>query len=123
MNKRQEKRLRNVVRALRDAQQSEELRDNFTMTFIFNDCHTPGCALGHYVARNDLQGSYCRKGRHLVDNSTGEMTDLLEIGKKHFGLRYADTFALFGASGCAGATTPAQAADYIERFIERSGSN
>jgi hypothetical protein len=114
-------RLLNVARALREA----PLPKAFCMQFWTYDdsrlergfpCGTPACALGHYAARADLQDEFFINHRGRLD--TIERDELpIRLAVKHFGLTEAETDRLFEMWGCGGATTPIEAAEYIEAFV------
>lgn len=116
-------RLLNVARALREDPDPPK----FCMAF-FHDCGTPGCALGHYAARNDLQSAFYlrRKSDWLgIRTKTGRAAgpaigfDDIRVSE-HFGLScYDEAEELFGTRGCGNAKTPIKAAEYIEAFVER----
>jgi hypothetical protein len=117
MNK---KRLLNVAKALRESKNP----DTFTMRCTQHTCGTPGCALGHYVARTDLQRTFkpmkrvtdpfgiahFRYGRRTIGFSN-------EAVLKHFGITEAQHYKLFDTYGCGQAKTATEAAAYIERFV------
>ena len=116
-------RLLNVARALRESKKPEE----FTMHFYAADCGTPACALGHYAARHDLQDCFALdQDGDLVEVGTddGEGFQLLTSWDfadvlNHFGITLDEADKLFSSHGCSGATTPIEAAEYIEQFVER----
>jgi hypothetical protein len=98
-------RLLNVARALRESEHPEK----FTMRELVNMCGTPGCALGHYASRGDLQDVFLIDGYRMTTVGAGSIYD---VTLAHFG-----EDELFGALGCGEAKTPVQAAEYIERFV------
>lgn len=108
MNK---ERLLNVAKALREARNPEA----FTMRTIAHPCGTPACALGHYAARPDLQDAFILTSEGTLVSTDGESPFEMEL--KHFEISAEQEYELFGAWGCADATTPIAAADYIERFV------
>jgi hypothetical protein len=141
MNKIHQKRLLNVAKALRDAAKVPLLKKVFTMQIFGwdrqakvgdkivdldqkpdNTCGTPACALGHYAARTDLQRAF--KLKHGDVQTTSGSPDVSGVCYEHFGLLelwgHGDEWIeLFADNGCGGATTPLQAAKYIEKFVAR----
>lgn len=122
MNK---ERLLNVAKALRESPNPEQ----FTMDRVTNTCGTPGCAIGHYVARQDLQSEFLPipPGDHYMTDSGGTGHVRLRDGStiyftskkllRHFDMENDEYEELFGGDGCNDAQTPNAAADYIERFV------
>ena len=108
MNK---ERLLNVAKALRESPNP----DAFTMRTIAHPCGTPGCALGHYAARRDLQDAFNLDHAGYLTSISDESPFETEL--KHFGISEEQEDELFGAWGCADAKTPLAAAEYIERFV------
>ena len=130
--------LLNVVRALREAQEDSHFVQDFTMRRFVNTCGTPGCALGHYAHRRDLQSMFVMVQPN--GNSAGieyaNETDFVKLAswsiprawvrfgdkalQDHFGITLDETEELFEATGCNSAKTLAEAADYIENiFVPR----
>lgn len=127
-------RLLNIARALRESPEPED----FTMKRYFNQCGTPACALGHYVARTDLQSDFYhgRDGtiRHRVYGIV--WYDDPDI-QAHFGINREECMELFASpgdetdeedadgnllvhdGGCGRARTAIEAAEYIEAFVAR----
>lgn len=96
----------------------EKLRRERT---IPHNCGTPSCALGHFALRGDLQRTFTltskgqlvlRKKKHRSLHADSE-----EI-RDYFGLVDDDAELLFGSEGCNKATTPTEAADFIEAWIK-----
>ncbi len=139
MNKVQAKRLLNVAKALRESQVPKA----FTMSCFVNTedylgdrfgsvpegfCGTPGCALGHYGARPDLQKLmeikvYADNDACLVykRQDPGEEYDVSQEDRRvqdHFGIDLQESHELFDFDGCGEAKTPKAAAQYIERFVK-----
>lgn len=94
----------------------------------WGECGTPGCALGHYAARRDLQRTFTLQTEgEMVDVCTanGEWVafpledSVLEVFEEHFDLSASEVERLFGPDGCGRAKTPNKAADYIERFVKQ----
>lgn len=121
-------RLLNVAKALRESPNPEQ----FTMGRVSNPCGTPACAIGHYVARPDLQSDFkpVPPDHHLMSDTGGTGHVLLSDGKAvffsskqlrdHFDLDECDFDDLFNGSwGCDDARTALQAAEYIENFVAR----
>lgn len=122
------KRLRNLVRVLREAHENEKLRRDFTMErFGFYNphgkCGTPACAFGHYAVRRDVQRTFKMDWRGIVFAAgrlaIPEPADFAQDIAPHFGISSEECNELFENDGCGKAQTPAQAANYIEQFIER----
>jgi hypothetical protein len=150
MNKRQSNRLLNVAKALREYPHPER----FTMSCYIHDldtvhkswCGTPGCALGTYASRPDLQRVF--KVKYATDSQWNEKTQtyleiqapylgyrggvdvtyrddvelashLDEEALEHFGLELEEAEELFNETGCGNAQTPIEAAKYIEKFVAR----
>jgi hypothetical protein len=131
MNK---ERLLNIAKALRESPAPEK----FTMDAIVHSaCNTPACALGHYAARTDLQAAFVLRphvwGMYAADR--GPASEFLRYDGpevcKHFDITPTQACELFKDSeedddgnelpcGCGGAKTAIEAAEYIERFVERN---
>lgn len=136
MNKRQASRLLNVARALREYEHPER----FSMDFYLHGdefavdiqdeietkkewCGTPGCALGTFASRPDLQRLLTVE-RHedgqpyMAFRGEGEEAyyDTEEL-QDYFGIEWDEAIDLFSSSGCGGATTPISAANYIDKFV------
>lgn len=122
MNTQQANRLLNVARACRESEHA----DKFTMTKFTYSCGTPGCALGNYAGRGDLQKVFSIRwsddlqaldlffrDRETVENS-------VEI-QNYFGVSKSEAWRMFSLSGCNNAQTPEAAADYIEQFVRDKG--
>jgi hypothetical protein len=107
-------RLLNVARALRESRNPEQ----FTMGRYVNMCGTPGCALGHYAARHDLQ-DYFRLNQHWLESSRPDPMEIIYGAMDHFEITEKQSDELFSEVGCGNAKTPIQAAEYIEAFVER----
>lgn len=116
-------RLRNVVRAVREG------KTDINMSMFFHSCGTPGCAMGHYASRGDLQSTYLgigwmqrRDDRKWPEDR--ESDGKCELGMfldfaNHFDISYDECTELFGGYGCSKAKTKKGVADYIEDFITR----
>jgi hypothetical protein len=113
-------RLRNAALAVRGARE-----DKFTMHRIVFDCGTPGCALGWYAYRMDLQSEFridacqLRPGVSTYFLSYKAKGSFLDAAAEHFGLSWEQASELFGSWGCGAARTPAEAEAYIVAFIAR----
>lgn len=118
MNK---ERLLNVAKALRES----PAPDDFDMGSYANGCGTPGCALGHYAARTDLQAAF-----RLAQGLTQACPTLQTVSGsyaawdskavlEHFGIDEAQAIELFDVVGCNAARTAVEAAEFIERFVAR----
>lgn len=106
--------LLNVARACRECRKPEE----FTMRIIGHNRGTPGCALGQYAARDDLQTVFILDDHgdlRIVNRVPG--IGITSTVQAHFGIDEFEDDELFGSRGCGGAKTPPQAAEYIERFV------
>jgi hypothetical protein len=119
MNK---ERLLNVAKALRESKNPER----FSMkTFIHGKwgetpehwCGSPACALGHYVARPDLQSEFYVHESHMLRRNTHKAV-FTQGFVDHFGIEFEEYDELFDEQGCGNAKTPEEAAQYIERFVE-----
>lgn len=123
-------RLLNVARACRETL----FPDHFDMSCYGHTCGTPGCALGNYVARRDLQQDFRMA---LVKSWMGDMQQFIfPVGTTdlrcrtafdfespavldHFGISEEEGTELFSSDGCGEAQTATQAASYIESFVAR----
>ena len=102
-------RLLNAARAVRESPAPHR----FNMDYYLHADGTPGCVIGHYCARTDLQDAYRTTfGGHII------ATSLNDDPLKHFGITGAEHNLLFSGRGCCGAQTVEQAARYIEAFAE-----
>lgn len=116
MNK---ERLLNVVKALRESKDP----GCFTMC-TYHKCGTPGCAIGHYAARRDLQElmqidikSHTGGLLFGVWGATDRGFNYQRTLADHFGISVSQEEELFSVDGCGEARTPDEAAEYIERFV------
>lgn len=119
-------RLTNAARAVRESPKP----DNFTMKY-YNVCGSPGCVLGHYAARPDLQSlltfdkinQLTFVGFEDVDSSAHHSWPDYDhiMVRRHFGITAEQAWELFSANGCGNARSPTEAADYIEAFVRRGG--
>lgn len=114
-------RLLNVAKALRESPKPEK----FDMSDVIHSCGTPACAFGHYAWRTDLQQEFAPKligdmWWDVVFTSNGEHCKYYgpEV-REHFGLNHEELDELFEETGCGGAKTSVEAAEYIEAFIAR----
>ncbi len=122
MNQIQKKRLLNVSKALRE---SKEATKAFNMREYFSMCGTPACALGHYIARKDLQKTFVRSydvsdgiyGFCTLNDSALLAFDY-DVVQKHFGIDEDEAHDLFGMYGCNSAGDAVTAADFIEQFVK-----
>lgn len=122
------KHLLDVVKALREASGDTHLKADFTMKRFINPCGTPGCALGHYAFREDLQSEFMLRaditciGAVLYKDVAGPHRLYFSDRrfKQYFGLwNIEEADELFRDDGCGNAKTPLEAADYIESFVAR----
>lgn len=123
MNTQQANRLLNVARACRESEHA----DKFSMEEYAHPCGTPGCALGNYAMRQDLQKTFGLTtspihGRPWLMWKSISLVyfDSLKV-MDHFGLIDGEAWELFSLAGCNNAQTPEEAADYIEQFVRDKG--
>lgn len=125
-------RLLDMVRALREAQEDPHFVKDFTMHLFVNQCGTPGCALGHYAYRRDLQSMFILSkpnnddtGLHYANAFDYHRPDRpwIRFGDdtllNYFDITIDEAEQLFEAHGCGGARTPLAAADFIDAFVAR----
>lgn len=116
MNK---ERLLNAVKALRESPKPAR----FTM-INYGNCGSPGCVLGHYAYRTDLQDEFTFRENRVWPR--GEyMAYLIYDGglvQEHFEISGWEAECLFGPTGCNGAKTPEEAAIYLESFVSSRGA-
>lgn len=116
MNRRQAQRLLNVATACRET----KFPDEFDMGHFGLDCDTPGCALGNYAVRRDLQTRFAldQHGELVYDDGSiawfSEQVD-------YFGISRPEIDELFQTNGCGRAKTANEAATYIEGFLADRG--
>lgn len=108
----------NLIRANRECPRP----DKFDMHTYGHDCGTPGCVLGQYAAREDLQDAFVLtvNGRVLSRNRRIGLWSGDELVAEHFGITWMQALELFGVDGCGRAQTPSEAADYIEKFVKEN---
>jgi hypothetical protein len=128
------RRLLNVALATREASRPDLFR--MGAFFHYDECGTPACAFGNYVARTDLQdrfkrvngGTFCGISVWYIGSSEdvpGSLccfivgSSIYEHIVDHFGVTHAEAVELFSAIGCGDAHSPAAAATYIEAFVAR----
>jgi hypothetical protein len=115
------KRLLNIAKALRE----DPDPDDFCMSSFTNQCGTPACALGHYADRRDLQDAFSlSKEGYLTVLEDGLVVEEIRYVTDfpitdHFNLSDEEADELFEIEGCGNAQTNIEAAEYIERFVER----
>lgn len=112
-------RLLNVVLALRESLDP----DAFSMRNYQHECGSPGCALGHYASRDDLQEEFCLMAGVLSMKMVPAIYwpicyDAMHV-VHHFDITQEQAVELFGGQGCGNALTPEAAALYIEEFVRR----
>lgn len=114
MNK---ERLLKVAQALRESPKPAE----FTMERFGYDCGTPCCALGNYAFRKDLQDEFTLSESGYVKSRHGSKLQWIDSDAVllHFDISIGQSQDLFGNEGCGCASTPEEAAEYIERFVEQ----
>lgn len=125
MNK---QRLLNVAKALRESKNPE----SFSMG-MYTRCGSPGCALGHYASRGDLQQTFVLAESDGVDCPYEDSIETDDLGRikvgagltcnaqaicDHFEIDKKQAHELFAGSGCGMATTAKDAARFIEDFVE-----
>lgn len=109
--------LQNVAKACRESQNP----DKFDMAIYGWGCGTPGCALGHYAARRDLQDLLMlSKDGDLQFTDERHASRLFPEVLQHFDLNINQLDELFNIDGCNNARTPEEAATYIEEFIKQN---
>lgn len=109
-------RLLKAMKALRESPHPK----GFTMGHYRADCGTPGCVLGHYAARTDLQDAFILDSNWVLpSDGTKELVyfDGVHV-RQHFEIASGDAEMLFGPDGCGKAKTPEEAAVFIENFIK-----
>ncbi len=113
------RRLLNVARALRESKDPNQ----FSMEYMSTVCGTPGCALGHYASRCDLQKTFLfipGSGgciRYRMDHQRIGVDSL--VIATHFGLCESEVDDLFSSDGCENASSTIEAAEFIEDFVGR----
>lgn len=96
-------------------------------------CGTPGCVLGHYAARADLQDEFKLVGSDIFlrdavvpenfwERGGNGLTYNADVICDHFQISSNQACQLFSTAGCEYAQTPWEAANYIERFVEEEES-
>lgn len=113
-------RLLNVAKACR-----ETLHPTEFSLITFHKCGTPGCVLGNYAYRQDLQDDFMlgnesglyKRGEATIGNLLWHGSDVV---CNHFNINRAQADELFGLTGCGRARTAEEAADYIEDFVLRN---
>jgi hypothetical protein len=117
-----EVRLLKVARAIREAHAHGMAFDMDR----YHTCGTPGCAIGHYVAREDLQDEYVLLTGYVVGHIGMKITgqplegDYMTHFAWHFDITRTEALELFAWDGCSLALHDAlKAAEYVERFVER----
>lgn len=116
-------RLLNVARACRET----KFPDQFTMKcFARDECGSPGCALGNYAVRHDLQDAFSLRyaekngGTAQLVRRDDEYNTFLGYDSRevveHFGLTKGEAGVLFGEDGCGDARVASEAAAYIEQW-------
>ena len=128
-------RLMKVVQSLLESKRPRKFDMGMYVHTHENFCGTPGCALGHYAARRDLQKVFKvfvnkdglrAAGNDYEDGAYGFLKgpddrrvhhDSL-IVQEHFGLTRYEATELFASDGCDNAKTTRAAAKYIKDFIE-----
>lgn len=98
----------------------------------YTRCGTPGCALGHYAARRDLQDEFSLATSDGVNCPLEDSIETDEHGRirvgaglsccaqavcDHFGISKDEAHELFSGSGCGMAATAKAAAEYIRTFV------
>jgi hypothetical protein len=127
-------RLLNAVKALRESTRP----DLFTMDrYVYdwsymercggeNLCGTPGCVLGHYASRRDLQDFLLIDSRYFLRYAKYEYRSVIFDDRpvcNHFDITEDEADLLFGPRGCNNARTSIEAADFIEEFVRRKEGN
>lgn len=121
-------RLLNSATILREAHEAEA---KLIMTLYVMRCGSPGCVLGHYAERTDMQklmhihrtaGEWAVSAYYMSYNilpaDFGKRADYADVEiRRHFGITREEASELFSEVGCNSAKTPLQAAKYIEKFL------
>lgn len=95
--------------------------EDFSMEYItwpFEDCNTPACAMGHYAADPGTPFSLIEGIMYYKDRVYAVFIDSSEV-REHFCLTHIETIELFDSTGCGGALNPKSAAHYIRAFVDR----
>jgi hypothetical protein len=108
-----EQRLLDVAQACRETKFPEK----FDMSRYTHFCGTPGCAIGNYAAREDLQDLLYLTNGTLHFRSPTLMSGGVILG--WFGISSTEWHELFGHMGCNHAKTASAAADFIEQFVSK----
>lgn len=127
--------LRNAVRATREAPYFNMcffVAGPYEKTNLGIECRTPGCIIGNYAARQDLQTLFyinddndiCLRVEPYPLEPHGVRAHLLFFENpkflEHFGISFDEAYELFSGRGCDRAGKDAvKAANYIEDFITR----
>lgn len=119
-------RLLNAAKAVMEFDHSEDRwrPGLIDMAHYAKHCGSPGCVLGHYAARQDLQDEFILLGSKLQSTiGSWKYWDSLSFDNKivqdHFHLTQTEAYNLFAQTGCLGAQTADQVNRYIRRFIDR----
>lgn len=116
LTKRHAKRFQNMIRVLREVKDPTD----FTMKRYTFTCGAPACCLGHYAARRDVQQTFklTPRGNFAQASNRRSLRHDAAIVQDHFGIRGGEASHLFSATGCGGALTTTDAANYIEKFLK-----
>lgn len=117
------RRLLDVAKACRESLHASKFNMHCEVHY---ECGTPGCAVGNYAARPDLQDVF------TIGRDAGSSGYTMRIYGKpsgcfwiespacdYFGITPDEGNALFGSRGCADAQTTIEAAEYIEGFVAK----
>ena len=123
MNQIHKKRLLNVAKAFRETKHATAFdMGHWGFKYFYGDtnddpaCGTPGCALGNYAFRRDLQHTFKLAGETVTLSNGNDAFEDQSV-HKHFNISQREFEELFGGAGCGRAKTHEQAATYIEKFV------
>lgn len=113
MNTHQRQNFLNLIKAVAEHPKPSE----FTMNYYGHYCGTPGCALGTYASRTDLQDTFKLKAADLYSASGYRIDYYHPLVERHFGLTIEEIHKLFSGYGCGGAETSEEAHKYLLDFL------
>lgn len=119
MNTFQRNNFLNLIKAIAEHPKPSE----FTMNYYGHSCGTPGCALGTYASRTDLQDTFKLKVYDLFSTAGYRIDYYHHLVEKHFGLTTEEVHKLFSATGCGGAATAEEAHAYLVNFLAEKDLN
>lgn len=98
----------------------------YLQRFFTHPCGTPACTLGHYAAHTPKRWAFDDGKRPYLTGAGDEAYmshDSFEDACVEFDISLREAELLFGARGCNSATTAAEAAVYIRRFVRQREQN